>query len=457
MSTSSSSPSIVERAIACWNGLLEQGDAACETWQALREGVRSRGLMYGDRPISTLLRPRFVDGALWDQSAYAGAWLHVSAARLMAELAGDREVLADLGIHGALADLVVSCASPPSPLWFLRLDGFLDGGVIRFVEFNADSPGGAAFVDGLAEVYDTLPVFQAFGRKFTLRRRPSLPYIRGAVRQAAHLAGLAAPRVAIVDWREVSTLNEFRIIAADLESHGFPTVVCDPRDMEVRGERLTVGGQAVDVVLKRVLVTDLATRPDDCRALVDALRRRLVVALNPVAVQAVTTKALLALFWEGRFDRLLGRRAREVWARHIPFTLRVREGWFERNGRRADIASFVAKNREQLVLKPSDAWGAEGVRLGWQCSDSEWEAALAEALRVGDHVVQERVDIPQEPYPDHDDGALRYRPMRTEISPYTFHPRTTGEILARLSGNDLMNVKTGGGVVVTYVVDEARP
>jgi hypothetical protein len=67
-------------------------------------------------------------------------------------------------------------------------------------------------------------------------------------------------------------------------------------------------------------------------------------------------------------------------------------------------------------------------------------------------VVQERIAIPLEEYPDADEGSLRYRTMRTEISPYTFHPRTTAEVLARLSSNDLMNVKTGGGVVTTYVV-----
>lgn len=412
--------------------------------------------MYGDRPISTLIRPRFIDSALWTQCERAGAWFHASVGRLMTRLAGDRDALADLGIHGALADLVSACAASPSPLYFLRLDGFVDSGVIRFVEFNADSPGGAAFVDRLADVYDTLPVFQDFRRAFALRRRPSLPFIRRAVMHAAMAAGLRSPRVAIVDWKEVATLNEFRIVAADLEAHGFAAVVCDPRDMSLRGQRLVVAGAPVDIVLKRVLVTDLAARADEVPALIEALRRRWVVALNPVAAQAVNTKSLLALFWEGRFDSLMSRRAHAVWARHIPFTVRVRDGRFERDGRRIDIVSWTLANRERLVLKPADAWGAEGVKLGWHCDAAEWEAALAEALRVGDHVVQARVEIPQEAYPDADEGVLRYRRMRTEISPYTFHPRTTAEVLARMSGNDLMNVKTGGGVVATYVIDEAR-
>lgn len=455
MSSSPPLPPVVAQAIERWNDLLACGSTATQTRDALLQGVRERGLMYGDRPISTLLRPRFIDRATWQQCARAGAWFHTTVARLMPHLASDRDMLGDLGIHGALAELVQACATSPSPLSFLRLDGFLDGEVVKFVEFNSDSPGGAAFVDGLADVYETLPLFRSFRAQTPMSRRPSLPLIRQAVVDAARRAGIRAPRVAIVDWKEVATVNEFCIIAADLQAAGIAAVVCDPREMEMRGDRLTVGGEPVDIVLKRVLVTDLASRPDDARALLDALRLGRVIALNPVAVQAVTTKSLLALFWEGRFDRVLSSRARAMWARHIPFTMRVREGFFERDGRRVDATDWIVANRLQLVLKPADAWGAEGVRLGWTCSEAEWEHAVAEALRLGDHVAQERVQIPQEPFPEADDGTLHHRLMRTELSPYTFHPRATAEILARLSGNDLMNVKTGGGVVVTYVLGDA--
>ncbi|NDD29317.1 MAG: hypothetical protein EB084_13725 [Proteobacteria bacterium] len=445
-------PTAVERAVSLWNQLLEAPHVAEQTHEALMRGIDARGLRYGTRPISTFLRPRFISSEVWRQCERAGAWFHVSLARLMPLLAADRAILDDLGIHDGLADLVHACASP-SPLSFLRLDGFMDDGVLRLVEFNADSPGGAAFVDGLDEVYRSLPIFQAFSRQVALRRRPSLPLIWRAVESAARFFRIAQPRVAIVDWREVATVNEFHIIAADLERHGIAATVCDPREIELRGDVVMAAGSPVDIVLKRVLVTDLAARPDDSAALVEALRRRLVVALNPVAVQAVTTKNLLALFWEGRFDRILSARARAVWKRHIPLTLRVRDGAFERDGRKEDIGPWILANRERLVLKPSDAWGADGVRLGWTCTDGEWSSALAEALRVGDHVVQERVAIPLERYPELDEGVLRHRDMRTEISPYTFSPRTSGEVLARLSANDLMNVKTGGGVVATYVVD----
>lgn len=453
--TARQSFSVVDRATARWNALLERGDAAGQTRDALLEGIRKHGLLYGDRPIGTFLRPRFMDAETWRQAWRVGAWFHSSLARLMRSVARDGQALDDLGIHGRLQEIVRSSAARDDLLFFCRVDGFMEGAVIRLVEFNADSPGGAAFVDGLASLYEALPIFREFIRDFPLWRRHSVPSIRHAVAYAAKRAGLSKPRAAIVDWKDVATAREFTLIQRNLEENGIPTIVCDPREMELRGDLLTVSGQPVNVILKRVLVTELADRFEEARALNEALRRGVVVSLNPLACQAITTKSLLALFWEGRFDRLLCHRARRMWERHVPLTLRVRDGHLERDGERLDLLPWMERNQQRLVLKPSDAWGAEGVRLGWKTPPAEWKAALDEALRRGDHVVQERIEIPLEEFPDADDGQLRYRAMRTEISPYTFHPRTVCECLARLSSNDLMNVKTGGGVAPSYVVTQA--
>ena len=59
--------STIRRAIARWNKILERDEAATvETRARLMQAVEQRGLKYGDRPISTFLRPRFVDAKLAD-------------------------------------------------------------------------------------------------------------------------------------------------------------------------------------------------------------------------------------------------------------------------------------------------------------------------------------------------------------------------------------------------------
>lgn len=459
MSQSHAGPSAIRHAISRWNRELERGDAALAMHQALLQGQQERGLTYGDRVISTILRPRFISEATWQQARRIGAVFQRSLGRLMGRLRGDSAMLETLGIRDRLQELVRMPHAGADDLWFLRLDGFLDRGIVRLVEFNVDSPGGAAFVDGLAEVYGGLEVFRRFTREVPLYRRASTPLIRRCVLAAverARAAGLApqrgAARVAILDWNDVSTRREFDLIRDDLERHGVPCVVADPRAVEVARGRAVVGGKPIHVVLKRVLVTDLAQRHDEVQPLLRAIRKGLVYCLNPTACQAVTTKSLLALFHEGLLDRHLTPAAAQVWRAHVPWTVRVREGRVRRDGRSVDLLDHLVRHRLRMVLKPSDAYGAEGIVLGWKASPSEWAGHLESALRAGDFVAQERVALPTEPFPLADGGRLRYERMHVEISPYTFHPATVSECLSRLSASDFLNVKTGGGVVATYVL-----
>jgi hypothetical protein len=452
----------VQRAIRLYERMLEADEStAVEMRDALAAASRERGLLYGDRFISTILRPRFISEKTAKQAHLLGARFHYGLSRLMPVLARDRELLGDLGIHGALADLTMASPRSADTLWFNRLDGFVDRGVIRLVEFNVDSPGGAAFVEVLGDVMRKLPLFRAFSRQVPMVRRRSIPLMRRCAQQALAQRYGSVPKkplLAIVDWSDVATTREFQIIADDFARHGMQTIVADPRELDIVRGRLCAAGRPLDLIVKRVLVTDLAQRPDDCRTLVRALRDDLVCCLNPLASQAVTTKNLLALFYEGRLDAWLTAGEREAWRRHLPWTVRVREGRVPttigrgRSRNTIDLMEHLAQHRDQLVLKPADAYGAEGIVLGWHCQQGEWDAHLQRVLRAGDYVAQERVAIPTERFPDADEGRLRYRIMHTEISPYTFYPRSTSECLARLSGSDFMNVKSGGGVVPTFIV-----
>src|SRR5207249_11653339 len=68
----------------------------------------------------------------------------------------------------ALRDPGFRAASPSA-----RLDGFIgEDGVIRFVEYNAESPAGMAYNDELAQVFASLPVMRKFRERFRIRVVP---------------------------------------------------------------------------------------------------------------------------------------------------------------------------------------------------------------------------------------------------------------------------------------------
>lgn len=78
-------------------------------------------------------------------------------------------------------------------------------------------------------------------------------------------------------------------------------------------------------------------------------------------------------------------------------------------------------------------------------------AAQEEALK-GHYVVQQRAFIPRATYPVLDAAGWSYQEFRMDFNPYTFSTEV-GAPLVRLATSDTLNIKAGGCMTVTYVLD----
>jgi uncharacterized circularly permuted ATP-grasp superfamily protein len=123
-------------------------------------------------------------------------------------------------------------------------------------------------------------------------------------------------------------------------------------------------------------------------------------------------------------------------------------------GEHVELLSFVRREREKLVLKPSDEYGGSGVTLGWETSEGAWDAAIEKAIS-GNHgcwVVQERIPIRREIFPYVEPGGeVAFRDMLVDFAPYLFRGKLAG-FLTRLSATGLANVTSGGGQVPAFRV-----
>ncbi len=102
------------------------------------------------------------------------------------------------------------------------------------------------------------------------------------------------------------------------------------------------------------------------------------------------------------------------------------------------------QHRAQLVLKPNDDYGGTGIVLGWEVDDAAWSRALARAL-AAPYVVQERIDLPSEPFPCLDGWKLLVSERMVDTAPYVFGGTTWTGASRRISTAALVNVTAGGG------------
>ncbi len=205
-----------------------------------------------------------------------------------------------------------------------------------------------------------------------------------------------------------------------------------------------------------MLINDVLSRPDECRALVDAYRARVVCVANTFRCKLAHKKAFFAVLTDPRHEGLFSEAQVAAIRAHVPWTRLLADTSAEREGRRTGLLQIARETRERLVLKPNDEYGGTGVVLGWEASESVWDDALDAALRdeAGTWVLQERIPVRREIFPQFDaEGTVTFRDMLVDMAPYLFRGRMVG-YLTRLSATGLANVTSGGGQVPAFVVDE---
>jgi hypothetical protein len=101
----------------------------------------------------------------------------------------------------------------------------------------------------------------------------------------------------------------------------------------------------------------------------------------------------------------------------IPWTRVVAERRTVHEGRPVDLVPFIHEAKDRMVLKPNDDYGGKGITLGWTVDVHAWEAAVQAAL-AAPHIVQEKVEIPSEPFPSWVDGALQVTDRMLDTAPF---------------------------------------
>jgi hypothetical protein len=443
--------SITQRAIEDYESLLRDETAlAQELEERFLDRMRAAQLTFGGRVLCAFPRPNFVSPAAYDQ--IRGVCRGIFRAIEKVEDRLGRELWDRVDLTTEERDLVAIDAgfrrSSPSS----RLDSFLTTSSYQFVELNAETPAGIGYNEVLTDIFLELPLVRRFQERYVLRRFRSRDRLLETLLACYREAGGAQerPTIAVVDYEEVPTRTEHHLFREFFESRGYPSIVCDPRHLSYEDGRLRHEGRALDIVYKRLLVNEFLERSGELRPFLQAVRDRAVVMVNPFKCKPIHKKAIFEVLTDDELQGLFTEDERVAIAAHVPWTRRVREGHTLRNGATIDLPEWIRRHRTELVMKPNDEYGGKGVFIGWEMTESEWEAALATAL-ASSYVVQGKVELLRQSFPELS-PALSFRDMVVDLDPFVFEGEVEG-FLTRLSGTSLANVTSGGGQVPSFLVE----
>lgn len=443
-------------AIRTYHDLLTNALAA-ETQDQLDRQQKRRGLSFGAKPLCTVLRPRFLTNAQYQCLQKSVRRLMPAFAKAHRAAVSDAKFRAQFGLlewEDALVqrDPGFECAYPTS-----RLDAFfVSEDELYFTEYNAETPAGAAYNDALADLFLGLPVMRAFQRRYQVRPLLARPGVLDALLESYSqwLGRRNLPNICILDWREVPTYSEFILYQDYFRSMGLECVIADPREVEYRTGKLWAEELPIDLIYKRVLISELCERGGLDHPVLRALRDRAVCMVNPLPCKILYKKASFAVLGDEENSHLFTEAERRAIAAHIPWTRRVKERHTDFHGDRIDLVPHILAQRDRFVLKPNDEYGGTGIVLGWTVDATRWEKAIGDAL-AGNYVVQERVRLPYEMFPSLENGKVQLLDRMLDTDPYVCHGAYADGCLTRISTEALVNVTAGGGSTVpTFLIED---
>ncbi|HEX8353815.1 MAG TPA: hypothetical protein VF611_12995 [Pyrinomonadaceae bacterium] len=443
-----------EQAIAEFHELLASDEGlGAGLFARLREAMRERRLVYGGREVGVSLRPHLLDASQYVRLVHASETLAGAFEKMSAAMTEDPALMGRVGMSELETRLALVEPGYACPSVTGRLDAFVHGDSVKFVEYNAENPSSLSDQAALNEVGFGVEAMRRFARRYRLRQfDPAAALLASLVETFREWGGARTPpNVAGVDWDGLPTAGEFELLREYFAARGVPTVVCSPDELEYAGGRLRRGDFEIDVVYKRVVIHELLTRCGESHPLLRAYADGRVCLVNSFRCKPLHKKAAFELLTGEWGERRLTPAEREVVASCVPWTRRVAEGRAGRGGRVVDLIEHVRGDRAAFVLKPNDDYGGRGLVLGAATSESEWDEALAHAL-ASDYVVQEAVELHTEVFPVFGESAWCLQRMYVDANPFLFRGRVEG-VMVRLSDSPVVNVTSGGGEAGFFVIE----
>jgi uncharacterized circularly permuted ATP-grasp superfamily protein len=433
---------------------------AADSQAALEQAQQQRELLFGTRPVCTVLRPRFLTPQQY-RFLHDTVRVLLPAFQTTYDLAlADAEFRRRFHLRDWEDELLTVNPGYRDPSPTSRFDSFfVSEDELLFTEFNTETPAGAGYSDALTEVFYGLPVFQEFQRRFRVFPIPAKPGIlHGLMDSYKQWRGNTSepPRIAILDWREVPTFSEFVLFYDYFQAMGVEARIIDPRDCEYRDGKLVAGDYHITLIYKRVLISELIERGGMEHPVVRAVKDGAVCMVNSFRCKILFKKASLAVLSDERNARLFTPEQHDAIRKHIPWTRVMAERkTLAPDGSEIDLVPWTLANKDTLVLKPNDDYGGHGITLGWTVDAGKWEEAVRAAL-ASPHVVQKRVRLPYEAFPSMENGTLHVMDRMLDTNPYVAFGSFMHGCLTRISTEALVNVTAGGGSTVPTFLVEPR-
>ena len=416
----------VDEAIARYHKILETEPFRDLGWvEQFHATLRSRKMELAGRPVSPFLRPNLVTRKQFDGLVIGGQLLASAVDRIRQLAMADPTLMARMDLLPA--ERMLAAVNPGYKHFAVTglLDTAIENGHMRFSDYSAATPVGVHYSEVLGDVFFETGPAKEFRKRHKLTKLGGVRFLQAALLKAyKEFGGKKAPQVAILEMKhqfETLESREYHLLAESFTTHGVPTIVASPEQLEYKNGILRKGDFVIDIVYRRMKTREFVVQFDpNNHPLVRAYREGAVCLVNSFRSDMAQKKAIFDLLTDESVLAHFPVAERKAIRSLIPTTRVVSERKVAWDGvKEVDLPQYILDKRERLVLRPNDDTEERQTFVGAEMTAVTWERAIRTALR-SPYVAQENVKVPTSMFPVYSYGSVSLKAMRVDVQPHVY-------------------------------------
>lgn len=367
-----------------------------ESAAAIRNYLLSSTAKYHNRVVKTLYLPKLFTEKEIQLFDRAIGTLYGIFDKVIAEYERNEAYRQLFGFPRELEELILRNPGYSCNIPIARIDIFYDEetGDFKFCEFNTDGTSAMNEDRELNTAFELSKAYREFQKSYPLHKFELFDtWVEEAIRLYREYARdvNTLPSVAIVDFMEHATTNEFLIFRDRFEEKGCRVCLCDIRKLRWDGKHcLAEDGTVIDLIYRRAVTSDILAHLGDVGDFLSAVKAGAVCLLGDFRTQIVHNKILFKLLHKPETLHLLSYEEQVFIRAHVPVTVSLDEldkpayAWIKNNTR---------SHKDGWIIKPEDSYGSQGVHAGVELkSQDEWNQLLQKMQ--GQHYILQQFNNP---------------------------------------------------------------
>lgn len=350
-----------------------------------KEYILNSTAKYHERVVRTMYVPKMYTKAEVNEFERVVDTTYQIFDKIILEYEKNEEYRRLFGFDKCLEELILTVHKYKRNVPMARLDLFYNeqNKSFKFCEFNTDGSSGMNEDRELNTALKLTKAYEDFARDYEVLTYELFDSWIDEVlaiyeEYSAGREKNAVPNVAIIDFLEHGTLNEFEIFRKKFEARGMNCEICDIRKLRWDGTHcLTPSGMKVDLVYRRAVTTDILAHFDEVSDFIAAYKKDAFCLLGDFRTQIIHNKILYKILHLPETKAILSESENRFVAEHVPYTVSLTSGLLEIN---KELRNSVFSEKDNWIIKPEDSYGSKGLHAGVECDDKEWEIYVKECM-----------------------------------------------------------------------------